>query len=374
MRVAPGALIGLTALLQPGYPVIRVAGEAPRWKLEPLAVIVSPDGAGFSRLSGLLIDPKGGVIIVDGKEQQIHRYSDQGKPLGTVGRVGSGPAEFRIPYAVAWLGEELMIYDPMNSRISRWDRSGKYVGPLTNSSRLAGSVPVFSGAKGSVWLRQGGLGPSGKYQTNYTRITAAGERDTIWFPYVPPVAPSTEPPKGKDGHVVCVIKDGFWWFESPFSKAAQKTVVTMDGRLLAVDGLDYRLAVLRAPGDTLKVLERPVARAPIGDAEWKAGLGEYETFLDTNPGAACTGRQVRAKTKPAIRELATDATGRLWVERHMAQGFLWEAWQGDKVVGAFALPDSARNVLTAFSADRAAFARYRDEDGGYEVRLYRIRQ
>ena len=42
------------------------------------------------------------------------------------------------------------------------------------------------------------------------------------------------------------------------------------------------------------------------------------------------------------------------MERHRAQGFLWEAWQGDKVVGAF--------------------ARYREEDGRYEVHMYRIRK
>ena len=374
MRFPTATLIGLTALLQPGYPVVRVTGEAPRWRLEPLSVIVSPDGAGFAMVSGLLIDPKGGLLIVDGKERQIHRFTDQGTSLGTVGRVGSGPAEFRFPHAMAWLGDELMVYDPMNGRISRWDREGKYVGQMPTNSRLTGQLPTFAGANGSVWMLQYGLGPSGNRQRNYTRITARGARDTIWYPYEPPVKPSTEPPKGSDGYVVCVQKNGFSWFYSPFSEAAQKSVVTMDGRMLSVGGVDYRLAVMRAPGDTVKVLEHVVTRAPISDAEWKAGLKEYETFLAENRDASCTGRQVRPKAKPAIRDLATDATGRVWVERHMAQGLLWEAWLGDKVVGAFAMPDTARNVLTSFTADRVAFARYREEDGGYEVRMYRIRK
>jgi|CXWL01.1.fsa_nt_gi hypothetical protein len=373
MRLPAAALIGFTALLQPGYPVIRVTGEPPRWKLEPLSVIVSPDGAGFSRIYGLLVDPKGGVVIVDAKEKVIYRFSDQGKPLGTTGRVGSGPAEFRVPYAIAWMGEEMMVYDPMNSRISRWDRNGNLTGQLPNNARLTGQIPAFAGAGGTVWLRQGGLGPSGKYQSNYTRISATGPRDTIWYPYVPQPAPNSEPPKGHDGYVVCVQKGSFSWFYSPFSESAEKTVVTLDGRLLAVGGVDYRLAVMRAPGDTLKVLEHVVTRAPISDSEWKAGLREYEEHMAANSGASCSGRQVRPKAKPAIRDLATDPTGRVWVERHTAQGFLWEAWQGDKVVGSFAMPDSSRNVLTSFSADRVAFARYREEDGGYEVRMYRIR-
>lgn len=374
MRLPAAALIVLTGLLHPGYPVVRVTGEPPRWRLEPLSVIVSPDGAGFARLFGVLLDPKGGVVVVDAKEKVIYRFTDQGKLLGTTGRVGSGPAEFRVPYTVAWLGEELMVYDPMNSRISRWDRNGTIVGLLPNNARLTGQLPAFAGAGGTAWLRQGGLGPSGKYQSSYVRFAPTGPRDTIWYPYEPPMAPSREPPKGHDGYVVCLQKGGFSWFYSPFSEAANKTVVTLDGQLLAVDGVDYRLAVMRAPGDTVKVLEHVVTRAPISDDEWKDGLKEYQDHLASNPGTSCSGRQVRPKAKPAIRDLATDPTGRVWVERYMPQGLLWEAWQGDKVVGSFAVPDTARNELTSFTADRVAFARYREEDGGYEVRVYRIRR
>jgi hypothetical protein len=374
MRLSAAALIGLTALAQPSYPVIRVTGEPPLWRLEPLAVITAPDGVGFTRVNGLLVEPKGGVVVVDGKEQRIYRFDDAGRSLGTVGRVGAGPGEFRIPYAVASLGDELMVYDPMNARISRWDRGGKYLGQMPNNSRLTGMLSAFAGTNGSIWLQQGGVGPSGKYQRNYVRITSAGPRDTMWLPHVPPMEPTDRPPTGKDGYVVCVQKDGFSWFFSPFSEGAYKQVVTLDGRILAVGGVEYRLPVMRTPGDTIKLLEHVIARAPISDTEWKAGLLEYEQYLKENPQTSCTGRQVRPKTKPAIRDLATDALGRVWVERYMAKGFLWEAWQGDKLVGAFTVADTARNIRVAFGADRVAFARYRDEDGGFEVRHYRFRK
>ena len=374
MRVPVILLVLSAALFQAPYPVIKVTGEPAMWQLEPLAVIVAPDGVGFSRIGSVLLDPQGGLMVVDRKEQVIYRYDDTGKMLGTVGRVGSGPSEFRVPYAIGWLGDELMVFDPMNGRILRWTREAKFLGQWQLTSRMTGQLPVFTGPKGTLWLYQGGMGPSGKYQSNFTRFPPTGKRDTIWFPYREPPAPSSSPPTGHDGYVVCTQKGGFSWFYSPFSDVSTHRVVNWDGQLVQVSGYDYRLAVMTKPGDTVKALEHIITRAPISDAEWKNGLKEYEDWTATNRDASCTGRQVRPATKPAIRDLATDDMGRVWVERYTTRGFQWEAWQGNKIVGAFTVADTARNLLTAFSGDRVALTRYREEDGGSEVRLYRIRR
>lgn len=373
MRAFIVAAVLIASLAQPTYPVVKVAGEPPIWRLEPLAVVVAPDGVGFGRVGAVLLDPRGGLLVVDRKEKLIYRYNDQGKMLGTIGRIGSGPSEYRVPYAIAWLGDELMVYDPMNSRILRWDRDATFRGQWLLTSRLTGNLQAFPGPNGTIWLQQGGLGPSGKYQGNFVRFPQSGRKDTIWMPYRES-HPSTEPPKGHDAYLVCTQKGGFSWFNSPFTETYDHRVITWQGQLLEVSGFDYRLTVMNVPGDTVKVLEHSIARAPVGDAEWKAGLQEYEEWTAKNQDASCTGRQVRPPTKPAIRDLATDDAGRVWVERYMTTGFQWEAWQGDKIVGAFAVPDSARNQLTAFSADRVALVRYREEDGGSEVRLYRIRR
>jgi hypothetical protein len=373
MRAWSVLLLLFAGLFQPTYPVIKVAGEPPMWRLEPMAVITAPDGVGFTGVGSVLLDPRGGLMIVDRKEKRIYRFDDQGKLVGTVGQVGSGPSEYRVPYAIGWVGNDLMVFDPMNGRILRWDRDAKFLGQWQLTSRLTGQLPVFAGPNGTLWLRQGGLGPSGKYQGNYTRFPPTGGKDTIWLPYRASV-PSDGPPKGKDGYVVCTEANGFTWFYSPFSEAWPHQVVTWQGQLLEVTGTEYRLAVMPTPGDTVKLLEHSVPRAPISDAEWKGGLKEYEDWLPKHRDASCSGRQVRPAAKPAIRDLATDDIGRVWVERYVKNGFQWEAWQDDKIVGAFAMPDSARNLLTAFSSDRVALARYREEDGGVEVRLFRIRK
>ncbi|HEY4320079.1 MAG TPA: hypothetical protein VGM77_02785 [Gemmatimonadales bacterium] len=373
MRTSALILIWATGLAFGSYPVVKATGEPPAWRLEPLAVIVAPDGVGFSRIGSVLLDPRGGLMVVDRKEQVIYRYDDTGKLLGTVGRVGSGPSEFRVPYALGWLGDELMVFDPMNARILRWTRDAKYLGQWELTNRLTGQLPVFAGPHGTLWLYQGGEGPSGKYQTNFTRLPSTGKHDTIWFPYHESKV-STSPPKGSDGYLVCTQKGGFTWFYSPFSEITTHRVVNWEGQLVEVSDADYRLAVMTAPGDTVKVLEHTITRAPISDAEWSAGLQEYKDWIAKNPDASCSGREVRPASKPAIRDLATDNIGRMWVERYMPHGFQWEAWQGNRIVGAFTVADTAANRMTAFSSDRVALVRYRDEDGGYEIRLYRIRR
>ncbi len=372
-----GAVLALTlvaaaARAQSRYPVVTVRGEPPAWHLEKLATILSPDGVGFTRAITALIDPKGGVIVLDPHERTLYRFDDSGKFLGTIGRVGSGPSEFRVPEAIGWLGDELIVYDPENARILRWGRDAAFRGEwrLTGPV-LTGDLPLFAGLGGTLWLYQGGLGPSGKYQSNFIRFPPTGHDDTLWLAPHKQIE-STGPPKGHDGYVVCVEPNGFTWFDSPFWNAPSKRVVTPQGDLLQTTGPDYRLVVTNAAGDTVKALVHDVTRAPISDAEWNAGIADYKGWLPKHPGASCSGGESRASAKPAIRDLATDDSGRVWVERYMETGYRWEAWQGDRIVGAFDVADTATNIKVDFRGDRVTFLRYHEEDGGQDVLLYRI--
>ncbi len=379
-RAAPKATLAILAMVafattasaqQRTYPVVTFHGEPPAWHLEKLATILSPDGVGFTRATAALLDPKGGLIVLDPHERTLYRFDDSGGSLGTIGRVGSGPSEFRVPEAIGWLGDELMVYDPENGRVLRWDRKAGFHGQWTLTSRVTGDLPVFDGANGTLWIYQGGKGPSGKYQANFMRFPPAGHGDTIWLPLQN--APVTNgPPKGHDGYVVCVEPHEFTWFDSPFWNPPQKRVVTLQGNLVHTTGRDYRLAVTDAAGDTVEVLVHDARRAPISDAEWKDGISDYRDWLPKHPDASCTGRESRAGSKPAIRDLATDDSGRVWVERYMKTGFRWEAWQGDRIVGAFDVADTAANIRVDIRGDRVAFLRYHESDGGQQVLLYRI--
>jgi hypothetical protein len=136
-------------------------------------------------------------------------------------------------------------------------------------------------------------------------------------------------------------------------------------------GTDYRLAVVNAAGDTVRMLVRDVPRAPVTDEDWMAGTAESRGGHDTLNLSGCTGEQVRYEFKPAITQLATDEDGRLWVRRAAVDGTFWEAWRGDTLLGTVPAPPQWGGSLPSFLGDRLAVLQEGPE-GGYQVGVYRI--
>ncbi|MFA3782613.1 6-bladed beta-propeller [Melioribacteraceae bacterium 4301-Me] len=59
------------------------------------------------------------IIIIDLiTAKSIFVFSGSGRYIGTIGRVGDGPGEFRSPNLAALVSDKLFIYDPILSRIS----------------------------------------------------------------------------------------------------------------------------------------------------------------------------------------------------------------------------------------------------------------
>ena len=79
----------------------------------------------------------------------------------------------------------------------------------------------------------------------------------------------------------------------------------------------------------------------------------------------------RPRAKAVVRAITFDDRGRLWVERVLTDGFLWEVWEGDALVGA--IPGVARDpvVPVDIRGDRIAVAT-RGADGQAAVRVYRF--
>lgn len=70
----------------------------PRWKGAIDLTIggeSAAEGADFGRISGLATDATGRVFVADAQDNQIRVFSATGVLLGKIGRVGSGPLEFK---------------------------------------------------------------------------------------------------------------------------------------------------------------------------------------------------------------------------------------------------------------------------------------
>jgi hypothetical protein len=136
-----------------------------------------------------------------------------------------------------------------------------------------------------------------------------------------------------------------------------------------LDEVEYRLIILSPGGDTTNVVERPMPRAPVTDAEWSAETADYARTRAAS--RACSGELVRAAEKPAARALLMDDRGRFWVERVVPGGTMWDVWEQLNLVGSVAGPRRATDVAADVRGDRLAIAR-EGQDGSYSVVVFRI--
>ena len=365
--VATSAQVTQTVDRSGRYPIIRASGEAPRWRLDSLATL-SDSGVGFEDVAGILIDPAGGVLVLDRKRPAIYRFGENGKLAGVIGRKGSGPKEYDLPYAIGWVDRDLMVYDPGNGRVVRWDRNGDWVAQWIYG-RMTGEVPLYSAGPSRIWLLGFIRTPDGKLARTFVRLPPTGRGDTIRAPVRP-----TSKPIG----VECTVGFGndsrLSFFNVPYSGATFSIRPTPEANFVELGEPSYRVAIKNASGDTLRVLERTLKQVPISDGEWEDSTKRYRDYKAKNPLAACQGSMTRPESKPTAIDMMTDDRGRIWVERPLAQGTLLEIWEADRIIGA--IPGVRRSLGTSnaidIRGDRLAVARYNPDDGGKVVVVYRI--
>lgn len=72
---------------------------------------------------------------------RISRFSPDGKYLGSFGKFGAGPGEFRVPHNILFDPEDrLVVADRGNMRIQVLDRNGKYISEMKQFSRPSAIV------------------------------------------------------------------------------------------------------------------------------------------------------------------------------------------------------------------------------------------
>lgn len=66
----------------------------------------------------VMVNSRGDMAVLVGKDQQFRFYDATGKKLGTFGRVGSGPGEFRRANWHGWTADTMWTYDVDQRRIT----------------------------------------------------------------------------------------------------------------------------------------------------------------------------------------------------------------------------------------------------------------
>ena len=322
-------------------------GEPPTWRLEEALAVADAGGEPFGRITGVTASANGELFVADELAKRIYRFAPDGRLVAALGREGGGPGEFRTMHSLAWTGPWLATLDAGNARVTRLGVDGT-VGPPVHWLPLTGTgfgleqttpeeayapFPIFSTERLASSTRV------------FLRITADGVADTLAGVPVPP-------PAARSG-VICEGAGGIHFFSVPH--APQELQARAPGRRTIVAHTSrYRLLVLGAAGDTVRVVTRDVANPPFGDAEWAATEERWRAFQERVRGARCEPDGIeRPTSKPAFAAVFFDDAARTWVEAYDAAGFRFDVLDSTgALVAQLPAPSRDRSVDPAIRGGR----------------------
>jgi hypothetical protein len=321
---------------------------------------------------------RGGMLFLsmrEGSASVIRRYDPNGRFIGTVGRSGSGPGEYRSVEGMAMVGDTLLVVlDVGNRRVVLFDTAGIARGSFGVEARSFAprkSLAITSGDLIGVraMIPDASMRPTDGIPSGFIRYRLNGSvQDTIRVP--------AELNAGLLSHRSL----GPRW---PFSDA-NVFAVLKSGGVATARTTSYRVRVSSGSGRP-QVLQRSVRALPLEGLERE----EWSALLRlASPGVPVPRLP---SYKPVIRDLHADSDGRVWVSlyttaerriypprpgvRAQLDMTMWEhnAYdifrEGGQYLGRVDLPPFAR--LLAVSGDRI-WTSQETEDGDYLVTRYRV--
>jgi sugar lactone lactonase YvrE len=111
------------------------AGDPPHALTEPTSVVVAPGGDVF------IAEGHGGQApdAPPGTVSRISKFKSDGSFIGSFGKLGSGPGEFRLPHDLAMDPQgRLFVADRGNMRIQILDQDGRFIAEWKQFSRPSG--------------------------------------------------------------------------------------------------------------------------------------------------------------------------------------------------------------------------------------------
>ena len=128
------------------------------------------------RPSGLAFDKNGNLLVVDGLNNRIQRYTPEGRYLGGWGRGGHADGEFNLPWGITveqW--GDVYVADWRNDRVHKLDAEGKHLAtwgtPGQGGGEFRRPAGVAVGEEGEIYVADWGnervqvLDPDGGFIT-----------------------------------------------------------------------------------------------------------------------------------------------------------------------------------------------------------------
>ena len=144
-------------------PTGRCLGQetASHWRLAsaPDVRIGGPSG-NLSAVSGVVVLPDESIAVIQPQDKEIRVFGPRGDPVGTLGRPGSGPGEFRDMLRYGVSGNLIWVWDRSLARMTLATSQGKFV----STSPFSAASTASDSPKAS-WLPVVGRFPNGDLLT-----------------------------------------------------------------------------------------------------------------------------------------------------------------------------------------------------------------
>ena len=112
---------------------------------EPAVLIGAPDGEEpylLHEVQDIIVFGDGRIGVANGGSREVRLYDENGAYLGSVGRSGEGPGEFRSIASIDLIaGDSVVAFDPDLRRVSVFDDDGVYARSWTFESPGRGIYP-----------------------------------------------------------------------------------------------------------------------------------------------------------------------------------------------------------------------------------------
>jgi sugar lactone lactonase YvrE len=262
----------------------------------------------FGQIRAIAVAPDGELFVLDSHVPTVRRFGSDGTYLGSFGREGGGPGEFKRPEAMAMLPDgRILVRDPGNARIAVYAPDGTALPSwrLPSGGGFHTSTPVFVDTAGF----------------SYTPVLLSMKADVLdWTWGLARFGP--------DGTHTDTIPVPTWDFEEPtviarkegsssstsvpFSPQVSWTF-SPHGHFVAGLSTDYRVDLFRKDGATLRI-ERawtPVAVQAAEKAEQERRI--IENFKESFGSWKWNGPAI-PDTKPPFGAIMVDHDGRLWIQ------------------------------------------------------------
>jgi hypothetical protein len=274
-----------------------------RWRLVEELRIGAVDGdspALFGQIEQVITGPHDEILVLEGQAQEVRVFDANGGHVRTIGRKGGGPGEFAGAFGLFWgSGHRLWVAEAGNARYSVFDSAGSY---LASHRR---SVP------GVVYPWQGGFGRDGRLYDVLFREGPDGSMQFAYFAMDDSAAVVDSLP------ALTYRRSALAGVPGPASLMAPRLTFRWDpaGHIWFGMTDSYRLHQRNFRGDTLRIVERPVERVIVSEAEKDSLIAEAARY---DPRSI--DRSLLPDTKPVFQRLLVDDVGYLWVQRMTAGG------------------------------------------------------